>query len=57
MKDIDKEYDLTLLKCNLQWLINKQKNDSEKDYMEEIIFAKLKLEDASGHKVKINFKR
>jgi hypothetical protein len=44
---------LTMAKLNLQWWINKDKNDPDMDYSQRIQFARFKLERISGQKVKL----
>lgn len=48
---------LTLSKLNLQWIINKAKNNPKIDYFDRIQFAKFALEETSGQKVKLNIRR
>ena len=48
---------LTFAKLNVQWVINKSKTDKTTNYFDRIQFAKFKLEEASGQKVKLNIKR
>jgi hypothetical protein len=48
-----KEIMTTMAKVKLQWIINKHKKDPSYDYTHEILFAKFKLEKASGKKVNL----
>ena len=47
------EIRLTMAKLNLQWWINKNKNEPDVDYSQRVHFARFELERATGQKVKL----